>query len=105
MKDKLLTMLGFAARARKISCGMNAVIRSVKSGKAKLALVASDISPKSFKEVEYFCGENNVTVKRLSGHTIDSLSKATGHRCGIISVNDTQFSDTMVAILSREEIQ
>lgn len=105
MNDKLLTMLGFAAKARKISCGMNAVIRTVKAGKSKLVLVASDISPKSLKEVEYYCGESSVRTQRLDGYTIESLSKATGHRAGIISVNDKEFSDTILNILPREEIQ
>ncbi len=99
LNDKLLTILGFASKARKLSCGMNAVIRTVKMKKAKLVLVACDISQKSLKEVEFYCSENKVRVLRLEDRTIESLSKAVGHRCGIISVNDIQFSDSIVALL------
>ena len=55
MNSKVLTLLGFAAKARKLSYGMNATVFSVKQKKARTVLVASDISDKSKKEVNFYC--------------------------------------------------
>ena len=47
MNSKVLTMLGFAAKAGKLSFGMDAAVSSIKAKKARLIIVAADVSEKS----------------------------------------------------------
>ena len=50
MKNKLLTLLGFAAKSGNISYGMAKARESLAKGKARLAVSAADVSEKSRKE-------------------------------------------------------
>ena len=52
MSDPALSLLGFAAKAGKLSFGTHATEFAVESGKARLVLVANDISEKSIKELK-----------------------------------------------------
>ena len=53
--DKLLGMLGLAARARKIITGTELVTEKIKSGKkVELVLIAADVSQNTFKKLVIF---------------------------------------------------
>ncbi|MBQ2135642.1 MAG: ribosomal L7Ae/L30e/S12e/Gadd45 family protein [Clostridia bacterium] len=95
MNNKVLTLLGFAAKAVKLSYGMSAVKYAIISGKARLVLTASDISPKSRKEIAYFCEKENVKYITLDNINMGTVSAAVGRKCGIISVNDSGFADSI----------
>ena len=96
MSNKILALLGFASRAGKLSCGMNAAIEAIFKGKSKLCIAASDISAKSLKEINFHAVKNNVRVIILDDCNINTLSAAIGRRCGILSVNDNSFADGII---------
>ena len=100
-KTKTQALLGFAAKAGKLSFGTHATTFSIESGRAKLVVVASDISEKSVKEIKFKAAKQNIPVKTLSDTTSQVLSHTVGKTCGIISVNDQGFAD---AITKQEEI-
>ena len=104
MKSKVLTLLGFAAKAGKLSFGMNATVFSVKSKKARTVLVASDISAKSCKEVAYYCDKFGVSHFSLDNYNIEDISRSVGKKCGILSVNDDSFKESISTAI-REEIR
>ena len=54
LNDKILTLLGFASKAGKLSYGFDAVKTALSQKKSKLLLIANDISPKTQKEIMYF---------------------------------------------------
>lgn len=93
MNKKILSLLGFAAKAGKLGYGFEATVASIKASKACLVLVAEDISPKSLKEVAFFASAKAVKNFTLKGIDIKALSDAVGRRCGIISVNDSGFAN------------
>lgn len=95
--NKILTLLGFAAKAGKLSYGMDAALKSLKSNKSRLVVSASDVSLKSQKEALFFARKNSVDFLVLEGFNITAVSGAVGHRCGIISVNDSGFADALKA--------
>ncbi len=95
MNNKILTLLGFAAKAGKLSFGMDMSKASVKSGKSRLVLCAADISQKSQKEISFFTSSNNIPLISLTDIDIETVSKAVGRKCGIISVNDKSFADSI----------
>lgn len=94
MNDGALTILGFARKAGKLSCGFCAVVEVIKKKKSKLVILACDISEKSEKEIR-FAAANNVTVQRVS-YGIEQLSSAVGKQAGIFSVNDDGFAQSFL---------
>lgn len=95
MTDKFLTLLGFATKAGKLSFGMNACVSSILTGRSKLTVIASDISPKSRKEIIFHADKKNIPVILLQEIDIKALSDAVGRKCGIISVNDSSFAASL----------
>jgi ribosomal protein L7Ae-like RNA K-turn-binding protein len=95
LNSKIIALLGFASKAGKLSYGMNDAKISLEKGKAKLVIVASDVSQKSLKEIKFFCSNKDVSVITLNDISIEAVSNAVGRKCGIISVNDDGFSNAI----------
>lgn len=91
MNSKMLTLLGFAAKAGKLSYGMDTTVTAIKGKKSHLVIAAADISEKSRKEILFYKTKYNTEVI-LSNINMDELSHAVGKKCGIISVNDDGFA-------------
>ena len=100
MNDKTLTLLGFAAKANKLSYGFDSVCTSLSKGKSNLVLIAKDISQKSQKEAMFFAGKHNTQAIVLQDYDIDTVSHAVGKKCGIISVNDASFSRGLLSAIN-----
>lgn len=91
-----MSLLGFAAKAGKLSFGMDAAVGAVKAGRASLLTVAGDISEKSKKEVKFFADKYSVRLLVLRGFNIETVTAAVGRKCGILSVNDSGFADAFL---------
>lgn len=96
MNKKVCSLLGFAAKAGRLSYGMAAAMESLKTGKSQLIVIASDISAKSKKETAFFAQKVGVTYKVLEDFDIETVSDAVGRQCGILSVNDSGFADAIL---------
>lgn len=94
--DPVLSRLGLARKAKKLSLGFAAAKEACQAKKAELIIVGADVSAKSLKEITFFAGQD-VSVVRIDS-TIDEISAAIGFRAGIIAVNDSGFAK---AILDR----
>ncbi|MBQ3547762.1 MAG: ribosomal L7Ae/L30e/S12e/Gadd45 family protein [Clostridia bacterium] len=95
MNNKILTLLGFASKAGKLSFGMDMSLASIKAGKSFLIVCAGDVSAKSKKEINFHTLNKNVPFIVLTDENIDTVGKAVGRKCGIISVNDKSFADAI----------
>lgn len=93
---KITALLGFASKAGRLSYGADAALKSVKEKKAKLIVIANNVSDKSRKEAEFFAGKGNVRTIVLYESDIAAVSAAVGRRCGILSVNDSGFADAVL---------
>lgn len=102
MQDgKALALLGFAAKAGRLSYGMDSALKSLKTGKAKLVITACDVSQKSRKEAAFFAEKGSVKLLTLERLDIRTLSDAVGRRCGILSINDSGFADAFLKAYTR----
>lgn len=99
MNNKILSLLGFAAKAGKLGYGFEASIQSIKASKSQLVLVAEDISPKSLKEIRFFSEKKNIKNFILKGIDIKALSLSVGRKCGIVSVNEAGFAKALEKVL------
>ena len=98
---KLLSLLGMCRRAKKLSCGHDAAIGSIRSKSAKLCLLSSDSSQRLRKETEreaVFEGRD-IPVRMLAS-TADEIGWATGLRSAVLTVNDEGFAKTMLSLLT-----
>ena len=99
--SKVTALLGFAAKAGKLSYGMDAAQKTLKGGKARLVTAACDVSPKSRKEAAFFANKGSVEFLTLEGLDIETLSVAVGRRCGILTINDSGFANAILKAYTR----
>lgn len=95
MENKILTLLGFASKAQKLSFGFASSSEAIKGKKSKIIIVSSDISEKSKKEIKFISEKYSVQVLELAETNQTKLSAAVGRNCGIISVNDNSFASAI----------
>ncbi len=98
MNDKVLSLLGLARRARKLSLGFDPTVESVKNGQSRLVMITSDISQKTRKELE-FCLRDSEVQLRCIPFDITSTGNALGKAAKIISVNDEGFAASVKKLL------
>ncbi len=100
MNNKILTLLGFAAKAGKLSYGFDAVKTALAQSKSKIVLIANDVSPKTQKEITFFANKYKTEVLVLGNYEMETLSHAVGRKCGIVSVNDSSFTDGLLSAIN-----
>ncbi|MDD6603608.1 MAG: ribosomal L7Ae/L30e/S12e/Gadd45 family protein [Eubacteriales bacterium] len=101
---KYLQMLGMARRAGKVAMGHDMAMKSLAEKKAKLLIIASDMSPRLNQEfaraADRFCP--HMVCCRISD-TIDDLHRAMGYRAGVLTVNDENFANRIIQLINQEE--
>lgn len=95
MKEKTLTLLGFASKSGKLSFGAAAANTALKTKKAKLIVISADVSEKSKKEAVFYADKYNIPHITLDVD-MQNLSAAVGNKCGVLSVNDIQFANSIL---------
>lgn len=91
MIEKLLSLLGLARRAGRLSLGFDPVCDSVAKGEAALVLYTEDISDGSLKRLRRSMGGTNVKLSRLPCD-MEALSMAVGRSVRMVSLNDAGFA-------------
>ncbi len=94
--NKILGLLGFAAKARKLFFGTHATMFAITSKKAKLVCAAQDISEKSVKELKFNANKVGIPVIILKGINQELISHTVGKSCGILAVNDEGFAKALL---------
>lgn len=82
--------LTICRRAGKLITGMDEVKSACRSGKAFGVLLASDLSPKSRKEILFVCESENIPAYDID-MTMNDVGAALGKVFGIIAVADRGF--------------
>ena len=59
-KSKLESLLGFAAKARKLAIGNEAVKQAVSRNKAKLIIIAQDATENTQRQIKYLCEKQKI---------------------------------------------
>ncbi|MFC5401980.1 L7Ae/L30e/S12e/Gadd45 family ribosomal protein [Cohnella soli] len=94
--NKALSRLGLAMRAGKLISGEEIVLKAVRSGEAKLVLLAADASDNTTKKVKDKC--NSYGVRLLIGHSRFELGSAVGKPERVLfAVTDRGFADMLIA--------
>ena len=93
-KDKVLSMLGLAARSRNVVSGGFATEQAVKGGKACLVIIAEDASENTRKKYSNMCKFYKVPyayhgTKEVLGHSMGKEERS------ILAVTDRGFADSI----------
>jgi ribosomal protein L7Ae-like RNA K-turn-binding protein len=84
---KVLGALTMARKAGKVVLGFDAVKDTLGAGTARITVITADISPKTEKEVRFFCERSGTDVIK-TGCSMEDIGRALGKRSGVLSVTD-----------------
>lgn len=97
MNDRILSYLGLARRANRVSLGHDASLTSVLKQKAKLILLTEDASDRLKREFERAASGQSIKIFYLP-FTMADIWKAVGVKAGVLTINDTGFANKMISI-------
>lgn len=101
--DKILNMLGLMRRANAIQIGETNTGSTVRSGKGKLLLLASDASENARSRAEGFARGRNIQTVNLP-YTKEEISGAVGvPGCSMAAVTDMGFANALMKALSEAQ--
>lgn len=93
--DKVLSMLGLAKRAGKTQSGEFLCEKTIKSGEARLVILAADTSPKSKKSITDAC--RFYRVQYIEYGNMEQLGQYTGSAYrAVVSVTDQGFAQAIL---------
>ena len=96
--NKLLFALSLAKKSGKLVVGFDAVKSAVIHGNAHIVLLATDLSEKTIKRVQYFC--EDITDVYNTGLTQFEISQVAQRLTGVLAVTDEN-----LAVLARNAIE
>ncbi len=93
--DRVLSMLGLAKRAGRVSMGVQLCEKDIKSKKSELIIIASDVSDNTRKAIVNSC--EYYSVKYIEYSDMFALGNAVGadSAIGVVSLNDKGFAKTV----------
>lgn len=98
--NKILGLLGLAARARNVCFGADSVEEDIKKRKVKLVIIATDSSDRTKRRFIKLCEENQIPI--FIYESIDKISKAIGKsNKAIIGIKDFNISKEIERIYNR----
>ena len=101
--EKVLGLIGFAAKARKICFGADSVKQEIKKRKVNLVMVATDASDRSKEKFQKICKEYKVPI--IIEGEIEILSKAIGKsNKAIIGIEDINLANEIQKIKNGGEL-
>lgn len=102
---KLLGLLGFAARARKLVCGTDLCRDEIRRGRIPLVLVADDASANTKKRIIDACkyyGTDMCHIPVTASELSDRIGK-TGN-IAVVGVTDINFVNGIVALIDSRTV-
>lgn len=87
-------LISICRKAGKLKSGMDIVKSACMSGEAKAVFAASDLSPKSLKELRFNAAKYSIPLYQLQ-MDMEQIAMAMGKRTGILAVTDGGFAKSM----------
>lgn len=97
-------MLGLARRAGKLSMGHDMATQSISKRKARLVILCRDVSPRLVREFRKTLELKGNDIPLIQADiTIDEIHQSAGYHAGVLTVDDDNFSDRIISLLTQEE--
>lgn len=96
MDSKFFNLLGLARRAGKIAWGHDTALFAIKSKKAHICILASDVSDRLKNEFRRECTYDDRNVKLIElDKTMEDMKSIIGVKTGVLTVNDEGFAKSL----------
>merc|ERR1712193_228042 len=94
--NSLNSKLALVMKSGKVTLGYKSTLKSLRSGKAKLIIIAGNTPPLRKSELEYYSMLSKTNVHHFSGNNIE-LGTACGklYRCSTLAIIDAGDSDIL----------
>ncbi|KAF2227817.1 cytosolic large ribosomal subunit protein L30 [Elsinoe ampelina] len=94
--DSINSRLALVMKSGKVTLGYKSTLKSLRSGKAKLIIIAGNTPPLRKSELEYYSMLAKTAVHHFSGNNIE-LGTACGklYRCSTMAILDAGDSDIL----------
>jgi ribosomal protein L7Ae-like RNA K-turn-binding protein len=97
-QQQWMSLLGLANRARKLISGEELVVKEVRSGRAKLVLLAADASANTAKKISDKCNYYQVPLKKVENREL--LGQAIGKEARVtVAILDKGFATKLQTLL------
>ncbi len=100
--QKLTGILSICRKAGKMEMGFATVKELLPAGKISGVIITADISPKSSKEVHFFCQKYHVPVCNIP-MTMEELSFTIGRKAAVVAVLDAGFFDRINQLCAEQD--
>lgn len=96
MDSKFFNLLGLARRAGKLSWGHDTALFAIKTKKAHLCILASDVSERLKKEIFRECTYDgrNIEIIELD-KTMEDMKSIIGVKTGVLTIDDEGFKKSL----------
>ena len=102
--NKILSMLGLARRAGKLSMGHDMAEQAVLKKRAKMIFFCCDVSPRLVKEFKKTMELHGIDIPLFQTEiTIEQIHFFVGYKAGVLTVDDENFSKRIISLLKQEE--
>lgn len=99
-KNKVLSMLGLARKAGRLSMGHDTALSAVLDRKAKLLIFAHDTSERLRREFDFSMKKDGAEIPVFKPDiSISEIHYACGYKAGVIAVNDENFANKIISLL------
>lgn len=95
-KDRFSNLLGLARRAGKLISGEQQVLQSIRSQKAKLIVVSTDLGAATQKRISDKCTTYQIPL--LAFMTRETLSQAIGQSRSAVAIEDQGFAKALLKL-------
>ncbi len=93
--SKILSLLGLARRAGKLTSGYDACVETVKKKTAFLVVFSVEMSEKTKKNIAYETEKMSVPTITIQS-SIEEISKAIGKKAGVVAITDKDFAKGII---------
>jgi ribosomal protein L7Ae-like RNA K-turn-binding protein len=100
--NRILSTISLCKRAGKLLLGFDVVGEAILSGEAKVVIIASDLSPKTQKEVELAAQKGGVRVLPIPS-TMDEIWQFVNKRAGVLAVSDQGLAGKLCGLIDHQD--
>ena len=98
--NKIISTISLSKKAGKLILGFDAVRDAVFKGETRTVFVTSDLSPKTEKNVRYFCQDEELEVELVTiPVNMDEIWHEVGKRAGVIAITDRGLTKKLQSLL------
>ncbi|MBE6016495.1 MAG: 50S ribosomal protein L7ae [Lachnospiraceae bacterium] len=101
MQNRILSLLGIAAKAGRLQSGEFASEKAIKSGNAFLVVIAADASENTKKHYTDMCSYRDIPLYTYG--TKEELGRCTGKESrAVIALTDEGLGNSLISVLKEE---